>query len=103
MKTEPGSLPEGKVKIKLEHDGTILDVDEDDVEKVSGSWLQMFSGTVVQQLKYDPVQQLLCTSTCRSVKGGWPVQHFYHCISTYVCACIIYYPFYFALYGHFHN
>lgn len=35
VKTEPGSLPEGKVKIKLEHDGTILDVDEDDVEKVS--------------------------------------------------------------------
>lgn len=35
MKTETGSLPEGKVKIKLEHDGTVLDVDEDDVEKVS--------------------------------------------------------------------
>lgn len=37
MKTEAGSLPEGKVKIKLEHDGTLLEVDEDDVEKVSGS------------------------------------------------------------------
>lgn len=36
VKTEAGSLPEGKVKIKLEHDGTVLDVDEDDVEKVSG-------------------------------------------------------------------
>lgn len=35
MKTEAGSLPEGKVKIKLEHDGTLLEVDEDDVEKVS--------------------------------------------------------------------
>lgn len=35
VKTEAGSLPEGKVKIKLEHDGTVLDVDEDDVEKVS--------------------------------------------------------------------
>lgn len=35
VKTEVGSLPEGKVKIKLEHDGTVLDVDEDDVEKVS--------------------------------------------------------------------
>lgn len=34
LKTEVGSLPEGKVKIKLEHDGTVLDVDEDDVEKV---------------------------------------------------------------------
>lgn len=34
LKTEAGSLPEGKVKIKLEHDGTLLDVDEDDVEKV---------------------------------------------------------------------
>ncbi|KAG1951677.1 unconventional myosin-XVIIIa [Pimephales promelas] len=35
MKTETGSLPEGKVKIKLEHDGTVLDVDEDDVEKAN--------------------------------------------------------------------
>uniref|UniRef100_A0A8C7FTZ2 Myosin XVIIIA n=1 Tax=Oncorhynchus kisutch TaxID=8019 RepID=A0A8C7FTZ2_ONCKI len=35
LKTEAGSLPEGKVKIKLEHDGTILDVDEDDVEKAN--------------------------------------------------------------------
>ncbi|KAM4743337.1 unconventional myosin-XVIIIa isoform 3-T4 [Anableps anableps] len=35
LKTESGSLPEGKVKIKLEHDGTILDVDEDDIEKAN--------------------------------------------------------------------
>ncbi|XP_034384778.1 unconventional myosin-XVIIIa isoform X8 [Cyclopterus lumpus] len=35
VKTEAGSLPEGKVKIKLEHDGTILEVDEDDVEKAN--------------------------------------------------------------------
>ncbi|TSN39330.1 Unconventional myosin-XVIIIa [Bagarius yarrelli] len=35
LKTEVGSLPEGKVKIKLEHDGTVLDVDEDDVEKAN--------------------------------------------------------------------
>ena len=34
LKTEAGSLPEGKVKVRLEHDGTLLDVDEDDVEKV---------------------------------------------------------------------
>ena len=34
LKSEAGSLPEGKVKVRLEHDGTILDVDEDDVEKV---------------------------------------------------------------------
>lgn len=34
LKTEAGSLPEGKVKVKLEHDGSILDVDEDDIEKV---------------------------------------------------------------------
>lgn len=27
-------MPEGKVRVKLDHDGTILDVDEDDVEKV---------------------------------------------------------------------
>ena len=38
VKTEPSSLPEGKVKIQLEHDGSILEVDEDDVEKVNGSW-----------------------------------------------------------------
>ncbi|XP_070761282.1 unconventional myosin-XVIIIa-like [Enoplosus armatus] len=35
VKTEAGSLPEGKVRIKLEHDGTTLDVDEDDVEKAN--------------------------------------------------------------------
>lgn len=40
LKTEYGSLPEGKVKIKLEHDGTILDVDEDDIEKASTTWIQ---------------------------------------------------------------
>lgn len=34
LKTEVGSLPEGKVKIRLEHDSTLLEVDEDDVEKV---------------------------------------------------------------------
>ncbi len=36
LKTEMGSLPEGKVKVRLEHDGTVLEVDEDDVEKVGG-------------------------------------------------------------------
>ncbi|XP_037403493.1 unconventional myosin-XVIIIa isoform X2 [Pygocentrus nattereri] len=35
LKTEAGSLPEGKVKIRLEHDGTLLEVDEDDVEKAN--------------------------------------------------------------------
>lgn len=47
-RTEAGSLPEGKVRIRLEHDGTVLDVDEDDVEKVSempgwrpGPWLML--------------------------------------------------------------
>ncbi|XP_056296623.1 unconventional myosin-XVIIIa-like isoform X4 [Pseudoliparis swirei] len=35
VKTDAGSLPEGKMKIKLEHDGTILEVDEDDVEKAN--------------------------------------------------------------------
>ncbi|XP_034557012.1 unconventional myosin-XVIIIa isoform X1 [Notolabrus celidotus] len=35
VKTEAGSLPEGKVKIKLEHDGSLLDVDEDDIEKAN--------------------------------------------------------------------
>ncbi|ROL54203.1 Unconventional myosin-XVIIIa [Anabarilius grahami] len=40
LKTEVCSLPEGKVKVRLEHDGTLLEVDEDDVEKV----MQMFKG-----------------------------------------------------------
>ncbi|TWW77777.1 Unconventional myosin-XVIIIa [Takifugu flavidus] len=35
MKTEAGSLPEGKVKIRLEQDGATLEVDEDDVEKAN--------------------------------------------------------------------
>lgn len=41
VKTEAGSLPENKLRIKLEHDGTILDVDEDDVEKVRRRWLRL--------------------------------------------------------------
>lgn len=47
MKTEEGSLPEGKVKIKLEDDGTILEVDEDDIEKVNERWLQMVNGSAL--------------------------------------------------------
>ncbi|XP_061917816.1 unconventional myosin-XVIIIa-like [Entelurus aequoreus] len=35
LKTEPGSLPEGKVTIKLESNDTILVVDEDDIEKAN--------------------------------------------------------------------
>lgn len=46
MKTEAGSLPEGKVKIRLEHDGTILDVDEDDVEKASKALWRKASAVV---------------------------------------------------------
>ncbi|XP_073524034.1 unconventional myosin-XVIIIa isoform X16 [Phyllobates terribilis] len=35
LNAENSNLPEGKVKIRLENDGTILDVDEDDVEKAN--------------------------------------------------------------------
>nr|XP_035977987.1 unconventional myosin-XVIIIa isoform X16 [Halichoerus grypus] len=35
LKSEELSLPEGKVRMKLDHDGAILDVDEDDVEKAN--------------------------------------------------------------------
>ncbi|NXN32493.1 MY18A protein, partial [Nycticryphes semicollaris] len=36
LRLEEGSpLPEGKVKVKLDHDGTILEVEEDDVEKAN--------------------------------------------------------------------
>jgi len=35
LRPEEGNpLPEGKVKVKLDHDGAILEVEEDDVEKV---------------------------------------------------------------------
>lgn len=35
LRPEAGSpLPEGKVKVKLDHDGAVLEVEEDDVEKV---------------------------------------------------------------------
>ncbi|XP_072286609.1 unconventional myosin-XVIIIa isoform X3 [Pyxicephalus adspersus] len=35
LNAENSNLPEGKVKIRLEHDGSILDVDEDDIEKAN--------------------------------------------------------------------
>nr|XP_054112125.1 unconventional myosin-XVIIIa isoform X3 [Callithrix jacchus] len=35
LKSEELGLPEGKVRVKLDHDGAILDVDEDDVEKAN--------------------------------------------------------------------
>ncbi|NXO36099.1 MY18A protein, partial [Locustella ochotensis] len=36
LRPEAGSpLPEGKVKVKLDHDGTVLEVEEDDVEKAN--------------------------------------------------------------------
>lgn len=42
LQPEAGSpLPEGKVKVKLDHDGAVLEVEEDDVEKVGlrgGAW-----------------------------------------------------------------
>ena len=34
LKSKELSLPEGKLRVKLDHDGAVLDVDEDDVEKV---------------------------------------------------------------------
>ncbi|XP_076792358.1 unconventional myosin-XVIIIa isoform X4 [Arvicanthis niloticus] len=35
LKSEELSLPEGKVRVKLDHDGAVLDVDEDDIEKAN--------------------------------------------------------------------
>ncbi|XP_037663838.1 unconventional myosin-XVIIIa isoform X4 [Choloepus didactylus] len=35
LKSKEISLPEGKVRVKLDHDGAVLDVDEDDVEKAN--------------------------------------------------------------------
>ena len=40
LKSEELSLPEGKARVKLDHDGAILDVDEDDIEKVGRSICQ---------------------------------------------------------------
>lgn len=47
LKTEAGSVPDGKVKIRLESDGSLLDVDEDDVEKVLNHQIS----SVLQQLQ----------------------------------------------------
>ncbi|XP_068126217.1 unconventional myosin-XVIIIa isoform X5 [Hyperolius riggenbachi] len=35
LNSENSNLPEGKLKIRLEHDGSTLDVDEDDIEKAN--------------------------------------------------------------------
>ncbi|XP_043759181.1 unconventional myosin-XVIIIa isoform X9 [Cervus elaphus] len=35
LKSKELSLPEGKLRVKLDHDGAVLDVDEDDVEKAN--------------------------------------------------------------------
>ncbi|XP_042636440.1 unconventional myosin-XVIIIa [Orycteropus afer afer] len=35
LKSEKLSLPEGKVRVRLDHDGAVLDVDEDDIEKAN--------------------------------------------------------------------
>ncbi|KAJ8280867.1 hypothetical protein GJAV_G00060170 [Gymnothorax javanicus] len=35
VKTAEGELPEGKVRIRLEHDGSVLEVDEEDVDKAN--------------------------------------------------------------------
>ncbi|XP_021571289.1 unconventional myosin-XVIIIa isoform X5 [Carlito syrichta] len=35
LRSEELSLPEGKVRVKLDHDGAVLDVEEDDVEKAN--------------------------------------------------------------------
>ncbi|XP_028615124.1 unconventional myosin-XVIIIa isoform X6 [Grammomys surdaster] len=35
LKSEELSPPEGKVRVKLDHDGAVLDVDEDDIEKAN--------------------------------------------------------------------
>lgn len=74
-----GSLPEGKVKVRLEHDGTVLEVDEDDVEKVGGvnkyvtllmqkpRNLFNYSHLSVRQILYHMIEwrisPLFCTST----------------------------------------
>ncbi|XP_077021481.1 unconventional myosin-XVIIIa isoform X2 [Tamandua tetradactyla] len=35
LKSKETSLPEGKARVRLDHDGAVLDVDEDDVEKAN--------------------------------------------------------------------
>ncbi|KYO28235.1 unconventional myosin-XVIIIa isoform B [Alligator mississippiensis] len=45
LRAEDASLlPEGKVKVRLDHDGTVLEVDEDDVEKVGAAGLWQAGG-----------------------------------------------------------
>lgn len=55
LKMETGSLPEGKVKIRLESDGSLLDVDEDDVEKV-------FNHQISSELHQLPMTPGECTT-----------------------------------------
>ena len=43
LKGDGLGLPEGRVKIRLDHGGEILEVDEDDVEKVRYFMLTCFS------------------------------------------------------------
>lgn len=49
LKTEPGAMPDGKVKIRLESDGSLLDVDEDDVEKVFNHQISSGASSIMDE------------------------------------------------------
>lgn len=59
LKTEPGGMPDGKVKIRLESDGSLLDVDEDDVEKVFNHQISSGASSIT-----DEADVCVCVYAC---------------------------------------
>lgn len=62
LKSEELSLPEGKVRVKLDHDGTVLDVDEDDIEKVRRRLLEGAGGGLDWALLPLAVEMRFCVA-----------------------------------------
>lgn len=55
-------MPDGKVKIRLESDGSLLDVDEDDVEKVFNHQISSSASSIT-----DEADVCMCVCSCMSV------------------------------------
>lgn len=54
-------MPDGKVKIRLESDGSLLDVDEDDVEKVFNHQINSGVSSITDEAD---VCMCVCTPVC---------------------------------------
>lgn len=55
-------MPDGKVKIRLESDGSLLDVDEDDVEKVFNHQISSGASSIT-----DEADVCVCVYACACV------------------------------------